>query len=337
MKNTSKLLSVLTLFITACGGGGSSSISIDDLTAKTVHTICAYYATCGVVDTATSCESTYTLFGEGNVVAAVKAGTAKYDGSAAAACLDDEGKLDCGDLGINEQQALTKDCAKIFTGTIADNAACNVSEECISQTCTPTDSSCDPSAACCPGTCTPKTATVTVADGQDCSAAGSVCAGADVCVNDALGSTGTLCRAIAAEGGTCVNFGMCAEGTGCTVTVSGTTATGKCAKPLESGAACDPMGEAQCDADNLLYCDTTSSKCTALVQPGGACDATQNFNNGNCVPFSLCDSTSKCITQMPIGGTCDSTNNQSLDCTGYAECDPTTNKCIKTPDAHTCP
>jgi hypothetical protein len=322
MKTLNRLSVLFFTFAMGACGGGSSSVSVDQYSTKLANAICAYQATCGFLSDAASCEASIDI-GLETTLNDVKGGKVKYDGSAAAACIEDYGKLSCDDTKSTAANKLTADCANVFSGTVANAGACFVGSECTSGVCSGADPTTSP---CTAGTC--MAAPAAVADGGDCSAPGSTCQGSDICTYD-YGTQGYECQKTGiASGQGCVGPNQCADGSGCIITASTAGLSGTCGSLLADGATCDATKFLACPGSD--YCDSTTTKCTKLVAPGGTCDP----NQFNCVSFSTCDATNKCVTPLPAGSTCDPANN-SYDCAGLMVCD-STNKCSVSPKAPTC-
>src|SRR5262249_19023633 len=98
-----------------------------------------------------TCLGAYTGFHfavDGSVLAEIDAKEVEYDGSAARVCIDSYANATC-DQTDAAGRITPAACDKIFTGTLADGAACVNGHECLSQVCNiPVCVT-----ACCAGTC----------------------------------------------------------------------------------------------------------------------------------------------------------------------------------------
>jgi hypothetical protein len=277
-------LGVVSL-VAACGGG-SGSISINDLGARLKAADCRFAVACHTYPDEGTCEAAFDANQDMNgIVKDVNNNVIKYDDAAAGQCIDDLNALTCDQTDINGFYKFYYDCQEVLKGTLAEGATCVRSEECQSLDCS--FSTCSPN-MCCQGTCGPAQPPL-AADGAPCGNAG--CVVSDTCITDPTTGNAT-CKPRVTQGGTC-NEGDCAEGLTC---VLDSTGAGTCQTPLASGAAC--FGYGGCGTG--LTC--IAGACTPFIAVGGACDP-NNF--GECVQWADCDSaTSTCKALALPGAAC---------------------------------
>jgi hypothetical protein len=125
-----RILSVLLLLaaIPACS---DSSLSFSDLPAAAADAVCTYGARCGQMPDVASCKAAANF--DAQLLADVQAGRTKYDGKAAAACLDALRSQSCN--YSNQLSETPQTCKDAFKGTVADNGACYEDTECVSGSC----------------------------------------------------------------------------------------------------------------------------------------------------------------------------------------------------------
>ena len=304
-------LAIVVLWFSACGGGGSAAIPIDQLQARAMDALCSYEVRCGLAPDTAACDEG--LYVREQLEADVKAGKVIYDGQTAAACLDVYRALSCAVSGAGLSSVTqAQSCKDIIKGTVATGGACLMDEECQSQACD--RSACTTDTECCAGTCTAK-----IPAGGDCSAAGSRCAD-DLFCRRGTGTTG-ICTALIADGQPCTSSDYCEAGRRCNV-VTGTSA-GTCGVLPAHGQACPGM---TCDLLSDL-CDPASKTCVSRIAIGGDCSAIPT----GCVPYANCDaSTMKCVARKRAGEAC----AQSSDCLSGVAC--TAGICVPPPDKPAC-
>jgi hypothetical protein len=296
---------VLVLAVAAaCGGGG---VKIDDLPDELAAAICDRDVRCGFQPDAATCEASEIIAGNSveTLIDAVNSKVVKYSESQAQKCIDFIRDDDCTFAGFYASDV----CNAMFDGTLAAGEACIINEECAgSQLCTRTDSSCDRDTACCPGTCA-----AVGAEGTACGntgGAGTLCDDGLYC-KDTGAATGTCTALVATEGAACDTFfDTCADPFYCNIQ-DFMTFTGKCAKPVASGAACNVNDLLPCE-DSRDYCDATSNTCTRRVGVDQACSDTVF-----CIGFATCTN-AKCVTDPSAGQACDAAGGP--DCLGTLDC-----------------
>lgn len=291
------------------GGGGGDSIPFADFVSRAQDTLCDYEVRCGAFPDRETCEGvTFTML---QASADVQSGKAKYNGQAAASCLDGYAALGCNISDTANDGALAQTCASIVAGTVANGGACLINDECISQSCNLIGCN---GAMCCSGSCQAQVAT-----GGDCSATGSVCVQGTFCDRSA-GATTATCKSWIAPGQPCSGGQTCAPGTVCNG--DATTGAGTCGKAPTEGQAC-PNGICDSSAD---VCDQTAKTCVRRIAVGGAC-----ATGAGCLAYATCDAASKtCVALAAPGAACAS----SSDCLGSLPCN--NGLCVPTPDQPAC-
>ncbi|HVU52888.1 MAG TPA: hypothetical protein VHL80_19535 [Polyangia bacterium] len=223
------------------------------------------------------------------VQAEVAAGTVKYDGAQAAACLDAvaDATRDC-----SRSKAPTHGlpaCAAVFTGMVADGGACFGATECASQRCDVMACT----AACCPGTCAASTPSGVPL--------GGACTGAFTCAAGGFCDGSTMpfhCVPSLPAGSRCAAEDSCAAGLGCLPSTADPASPFACAAFAAEGAPC--TGEDTCDL-TTDFCDPATSTCKPRLAPGSACDPTVV----SCLGYASCDkATGKCIALGRLGDPC---------------------------------
>lgn len=339
---------------------GGSDVPIDGFQASLVGTACQALFRCPAAGESalvrellrdpTNC--TARLSGVGgatrdvaDLLAAVRAGTVRYDGAAARRCFD---RMSATCVGLDT--SLAEMCREVFTGTVAAGGRCHRQEECAG------DAWCDHGSGAvreCPGTCRPRvalgarcngdrectTATASglsrcafsgamepvcvevregapAAEGQPCgdiplggnAESRVACASGLLCRSDAGAETRT-CRAPVAPGGACSSDNACAAGTTCVPSAPGGART--CQRVVvrhAAGETCDARGmTGACNPLERLAC--TDGRC-ALVSDGAlgsACLGGGDFSEFYCNAGLYCDSaTRRCATQKATGQACGS-------------------------------
>jgi hypothetical protein len=329
-----KLAAAMFAVLTACGGSSADKVAIDQY-ADTAHdAFCRYLARCGDVEDVDTCMKTHisrTFALTASEQAAVAMGKTRYDGAAAAACLDAAATRDCNTTS-QSNRVPPEVCQQVNAGTLHDGESCGVDTECISQFCNVPP--CD--MACCTGTCSGDTAPGRAKLGEPCEnaicSADSFCDDATLmCV--ALGGPGTFCTAAAQcqYGLDCDQTGACAalpgpgesctgpcrdEGTTCSST------TGTCVKVGLAGAPCGTS----VDCSPVYVCDATKH-CSAGIALGQPCAANQPCADDR----AFCDvpadqTTGTCAMPKANGATCQGDDNCAR-----LYCDPLTLTCADEP------
>jgi hypothetical protein len=310
------LMASLPLFLVSACGGGGGSIPLDDLTNRVIASSCAAQVRCKETPSLQACADSLNTRVD-QLKADVAAGKTRYDGAAAADCLNAVASIGC-TLSAALAAAEPESCIKTFQGTILDGQPCFEGEECVSQTCE--KMACDVSVQCCAGKCAQTS--VPVAPGGDCSTVGT-CPSDQFCLRNQLNGAGT-CTKRAALGEQCASVDDCVRGLWCHVTTPGPGVGGTCAKLPAVGEACDAQNF-PCDSV-AATCNGSSNKCVARADPGANCVLDQD-----CVIYASCDpATLKCLAKGSKGATCATES----DCLGSLTCD--TGRCVVPPADPVC-
>ena len=288
-------------------GGSSGSIALADFGQAFEAAYCAPLVGCGVYPDLANCEAA-TLFAESDAiltaVGAVGRGTSRYDAAAAAACIAalpstctvTEDSLQPTLLidALFDLLHVTAACENVFSGVLAQGAACQSSYECgaSAPACSPTDQTTCSVTTCCPGTCQPfnfdPSLLVPHALGEDCT-----------------------------DNNLCQLPGVC---------------TGACTVPPGDGAACNPSATYPCQRLDQ-FCDVpatngTTGTCTDRLTVGADCSSTEFVLARGCPLDSSCagDSTghSTCSLWQTLGGSCKSASDcmAGLTCSAVGACAP---------------
>jgi hypothetical protein len=247
-----------------------------------------------------------------NYVAAAQAGSIAFDEQAAGSCASLVRNRGCA-LSTNPTRAeVDEACGGVWTGTLADGAACRLDAECASEQCVAPV--CDPFVECCAGTCTPRDipAQSSQAGGPcwtnwEC-ALGMFCA-------PAIRTAGTMgtCRVLVAEGEPCDSPFDCQEDLVCRGW--GTVGdVGACGRAPATGAACEPSEFDACD-DLRDHCSLVTLACERRIPVGESCDSFTTY--GECVAYGYCTAGGGCA---PLPAQAGQACAESFDCLGQLAC-----------------
>jgi hypothetical protein len=317
------ILVAAAALVAGCGGGGGGgAIPLADLSTRMADVACQSNA-CGTYPDQASCRAAASRSNIPRLQAAVAAGKTKYDGVAAAACLDALGPA----IGACRLSALFVDlppaCAAAFTGTGAAGADCLFDLECVSQLCD--RSACDAVAECCHGTCLDGPAPQLRQEGAPCGAA-DTCAAGTFC--DTTLATPT-CVPAKPAGQACRSGDACVAGHVCLPTslADAAAGVGTCTKPPGEGETCTISGTCDLRTD---FCDAVTSKCTPRIAVGSPCDPA-SLEDG-CVGYGICDQTTvTCRARGRDGEDCNPATSSGA-CLETLGCDATSLTCML-PDA----
>lgn len=292
-RSAERSLAAALLAVTACSS--SPSIPFAQYAQRRLEAQCQRLVSCGVFASAAACPAYFRLIPDSSLAAAVHDHKVRYDGVAAAACVDALAKQSC-DATSRDARVAPAPCGKVLTGELGGGAPCAFSTECKSGSCM-FGSACDPS-TCCAGTC---------ADTSP-SPIGGACHVDSDCVADTYCGLDQLCHALGKDGATCYGDNQCDYGLACiTATNPGIChALGADAGPCPYGR-CASVGDT-CNA---------SMTCVAVGLPGAACTM-----DAQCSPYGRCDTASgQCAAAPDIGQPCTS------QCEADAWCDSMTATC----------
>lgn len=298
------------------GGGDGGGVALQNLGERLTTTYCGAWVACGQFPDEETCRAlTPTDLGE--LEAGVNAGRIRYDGVAAAACVD----MATGGGGlciVSEPQGLgTKACDDTFTGTVAAGGGCFNNDECASRDCDRTG--CNDGITCCEGKCR---AFMLVATGGDCSQ-GERCAAGNYC-ESAPNTPIATCKALVTTAGQpCNVHEACAPGLWCRFGAVG--ATPICTPLPGRGQDCDVAG-LPCNSRGDV-CDGATHKCVERRAVGATCTQIPD-----CVAYATCDEASHtCVALSGIGGAC----TKEEDCLGFGPC--VNGACTKRASRPVCP
>jgi hypothetical protein len=325
----------------AAGAAGSSGtpVALDQLGTAIAPVICDILKTCqgpGFGLAFSSAEACQKQIADGFADASyptlkdeVDSGTVVFDGTKAAACLDQIKALGC-DYPTSRIASV---CQDLLAGQVAEGASCTSGDECT------VGHYCKVDAAC-PGKCTPLEAAGGACKKSDDCVSGLVCDGDSsqcvkpaaigqackqgkppcnldglcVGVDDAKKTPGmctTYTAALsAAQGASCdiAKTQLCLPALACAVaTIDATGATYSCVPRVTSGAACKLAIPSMCPTGE--YCDgidTTKGKidgtCKALPTQGQDC--APNLAGANCAEGLVCGADLTCKARGKNGVAC---------------------------------
>lgn len=301
------------------------------------------------------------------LIAAVKAGTAEYDGEAARDCLAAIRERGC-EEAEPEPPAV---CDDVFRGRIGRNGPCMSSLECAG------DAVCgfDPSCAdeCCPGAC--RVLPDPLAEGEACGGT-APCEEGLYCAVDPMTFVSTVCTPRVKAGGSCLLGEACvadaycedttatcrelvdrAEGESCGRREERCVAPAEChyvqppgdefgeaeqtcVVPGHLGAPCDPQDYSTC-ARFDTYCDEGSRLCTLLPVPGSACASS------GCAEYAYCETgpyvegqaagPGTCKALAGAGERCGEVDGAYVQCLGDLWCDEDSRCSLQTTTPVECP
>jgi hypothetical protein len=286
-------------------------IPFAEYTSRETAALCERDVRCGFYPDEATCRSTF--FTRLQLDSDVATGKVKYDGTAAASCLEASALVGCSDSEVAAARpSVTAACHGVFTATIASGGACLTDAECDSESCNL--GACN-GATCCLGSCQDR-----IALGGDCSAVGAACVAGTFCKVGSSG--GASCTAPLALGQPCVQASdQCVSETFCVATSAGGPTT--CAKLPAEGQSCLLGG--LCDAIKD-YCNPVSLTCVPTAAVGSVCPSI----NGCPAFYAACSSnTYTCVPLALPGAAC----TQDSDCLSF-RCQNRT--CVSIPDVPSC-
>jgi hypothetical protein len=317
---------LLPLLAVAACDDKKAPANVNEYVSRLAALICKYNVACGGASDMASCLAS-TLQDSAEIAAVeadIAAGTTKYDGAMANACLEwfehytSAGCTQSGLAAVGLEGEVA--CAGVLVGTVAPGGACSASTECADGgLCQPTEPTC--AQQCCPGTCLAPATPIPV--GGDCSTLqpNQSCATGSFCLPVTGGSL-TCFVPSTVEGSTCASPFDCRTPLFCDLDAA--TGTGTCRRAAASGAACISSGvldyAVACD-DIRDVCDPTTGKCVRRTAVGGSCDPVRSM----CVGYALCVG-GTCVAYPKPGEAC--TPGGSPDCLGSLECSAQTSTCV---------
>jgi hypothetical protein len=315
------LLTGVGLACSSSSTDGNGGIAFEALPAKYAEAICTAYENClGPIfslflNGANCTELTTKRLQNGTLPLTqqkIEAGTVRYDGNKAQACLDAVAKLSCDGL-LKRHQA---ECLAALDGLVAQGGACDLNEECTGS------AICQASAGMCPGKCV-----ALLSAGQGCSA--------DSDCDDGLqcSSETKLCVKPAAAGDNC-EYGSppCGPGLLCLGKDDQKKTSGMCRGAADAfsaaqGDACDPVAGILCTSGLSCVADSYNVLTAQVVW---SCVQTGTYPTGEaCKPGipEACSMGNYCLTGTGLAalkGTCTAIPDANQPCgTGFgAQCKP---------------
>ncbi|MBC8132761.1 MAG: hypothetical protein H7X95_07250 [Deltaproteobacteria bacterium] len=301
-----------------CGEEAGKSLAFADHFAALAQAKCERGVRCGTFPDVSTCRAN-SVQQTAQVTAGIDSGKIKYDGSAAAACVDALSAPDEGgscSLTVQLAAAVPRSCRDMFQGTVADNGACFLDEECVSRNCD--TSACPLAIMCCAARCAATSSPVLL--GGDCANSFSQCAEGTICKTT---DTGSICTTRTAPDQPCTELTECAAGYVCN---SDRTAPGTCARLPEEGQSCSATVLFACD-ESTTFCDPVALKCVRKVSGGGACPS-----GPECIAHTRCDTATRtCVPRGRVGEGC----TAALDCLDGLTC--AAGQCLLPTVAPACP
>jgi hypothetical protein len=275
-------IAVYSLVLAACGDN-ALPLEIHEYPAAWKSAWCRFQERCGLIPSAARCEATTTSALDPALLAAVEAGVATFDSSAANACIEWVEGRDCDPTSaINREPS----CLDIIDGTLSDGETCAFGAECISRECWVDD--CDE--ACCAGYCVGNTVPELGRIGDRCRYSACLEGYCD----------GSTCIPLVSEGGECKWDAQCALGLSCKFSTS-FDAPHRCERLPGAGEPCT----SQCRDDGQI-CHSENHVCERARFEGEVCG-----DNGDCATGLECSADSRCTsTLVTLGQPC-----------GYYDCE----------------
>lgn len=287
--------------------------------------ICEWRERCSQVESVDACRDTLFIDRDDHYYdAAIEAGTIKYHGDKAFACIEEMADLGCqvGD-GIGTQAT---SCLGVFEGMVPPEAECLTADECAYDGVCGFDPSCTD--MCCMGHCRilpgpialgdacgtgvaqceegtycgtdpvtfqPTVCTERIAIGQPCQNNGECVADA-YCAYDLNTYEPTICTALAAEGERC-DQAACAAGLTCAYV---SDLDNHCVKAADLGEPCEPnAGQGAC-THVAATCNATTRVCEIRGDAGAPCNS-----DYQCIAYTFCEWTSQtCVALAGLGEAC---------------------------------
>jgi hypothetical protein len=328
----------------ACGvvppDADDGAIPIEMLGERQLDAVCTYLARCGVFEDVATCRTNLGAnLRSDAIIEAVKAGKITYDGIKARECVDAMAANTCERTRAFTHRDAPLTCDAVFSGTVSDNSACFINEECVSRVCN--IPSCN--MACCPGTCVGNTPPGRPAIGQPCTQydrcvdgycppapnnvctgfkpAGLVCGSSEECMPglSCLPSGGTdptmmTCRAPKPTLGVCSLTAECAD-------LADTCRGGVCQTGGLTGTVCSKVDE--CQMQHPCSITAGQGMCGLLPTVGESCGSYPVCRDG------VCNAQGMCVAKVPNGGPCDAASGPFQCQSGY--CDTNAGMCAAKP------
>lgn len=321
---TIRLAAILaTMMLAACvtsqpTGEKLAPVAAADFDAKFDGAVCVVWARCGHYAELADCLAAMPLSQQIRRLQRLEdiaRGAVSYDGSRAAACINDIAASSCDRIELAMSWKGERLCERFEHGLIPDGGACSHDEECTSNGCSSDSSTCF--GACCPGHCAPH---VSVGAGGDCGTDRARC-------EDGLTCSNGICRRDHPVGAGCTLFEDCPGGLVCN--------GGTCSPPPTEGELCTHASHC---ATIDLSCETTAldpvynpiRNCLAAVDVGQPCRLPGEITERPpCKADAVCEAQHHICVPLPaVGEDCpDGACAPGAFCIGVPEGTPTRNVC----------
>jgi hypothetical protein len=284
-----------------------ASTPYDEYRAAYEKAVCEWQVRCTFAASVESCGEASLSDREGHYLdAAVAAGTIKYDGVSALACLEELAGVSCDrDESLSDQ---APSCELVFEGLVPPDEPCMIGDECVLNGVCGVAPGCEES--CCPGRC--RVVDVTAELGESCTNNNVTCAAGTYCAQDPESGQRTVCAAQRPLSAACSDdFNACEDDLFC------------------DGLACQPRrlaGESCADAAcarglTCAYIDDFTQTCIAPAELGEPCEP--NAYQGACIHLAArCrDDSRVCELLGDVGQPCQG------GCRAYTFCDYQSDTC----------
>ena len=281
--------------------GCGDAIALEDLTDAFLAAACEQEVACEQFPDEATCRAA-TKVDLSLFVAAVEAGTVRYDAEAAPVCIEAMTPSHCllwGDGDRDRAERGAEACRRTFRGAVELGGTCAQDFECAGE------ARCGAPICegqqCCLGSCVPVEAPLVAEIGDSCAGA--------TCVPEAYCNVAAICTARLGAGEPCDAFNACATGALC----SASAGEGTCVALAGRGEPCDPgflydVGSCESITD---YCDRTETVCKARKLPGERCAESRE-----CVGYAFCRD-EVCVLAPAAGEACDPMTGP---CLGHLHC-----------------
>jgi len=299
--------SLLIVAASSCTGDGPGGpeIPYEEFAGALEDAECEWRVACNLSESQEICrEARFLDRADPYVSSAIEAGTVVFHGDAAYRCIDEIRGRSC-----ERTEPPAPSCEEVFTGGVAPEGLCLVSEECIGDGLCGFDPNC--TEQCCAGACRLLPGPVEI--GESCLNSRSSCVDGAFCELDPMTFMRTVCAARLPVGSSCFFDGECVQAAGCNLL------TNVCESRVGEGELCQ-AGQIKCQED--LYCDWVDDnyeeqRCRSsvhLVGLGEPCDMV--LGSLACKDVgTLCSEAGICVLAPAPGETC-----VDHRCASYASC-----------------
>ncbi|HEY6078133.1 MAG TPA: Dickkopf N-terminal cysteine-rich domain-containing protein [Polyangiaceae bacterium] len=313
-------MAVALSLLGACGGddgdAGPTGVPLEELPESYAAALCEAYVGCygtlyAIFRPGEECVKNLTVQLQEELATlphAVESGSIVYDGVAAQACLDEIAAGGCETL----DQRASATCQAVFVGSAAEDADCELDEECEAGlycsigdtcpgTCTPLEAAgraCKANSQCKSGlTCGTTGLCVAPAKlGEPCKQGEPDCSGGSICLGDsAANSTPGECVAVddafSGEAGDACNFTeLCVAGLSCEITSIVMPLSGSCVVQVDADGPCHPALPDECPDDQYCQIDSLfDGTCTPRPEAGMPCAKGIGATADVCAAYARCE------------------------------------------------